>query len=410
MKPIQLAYLNLTRRKLSTVVGILAIAIAVACSGILLRLNHLAESRFNTFGAGGDVLIGAKTGGIEMVLNALNSEGDYPQYLPVKLFESLRAGATIHFEDGASQDSRSIRSVIPFIYVGKIQENKVLATDESFLSRPRNMDSMNFLEGRWAQNSEEIVLGSLLAEKLKKKTGDSLEMAGWLGDVSSNYKKSLKVVGIFQAKNNNWDRLGYVNLATAQEVLISGDLSKVSTWGSGVLHYFLTYLHPGGLNSLKSLVNDRTVGQVVEVDAEIYRLKELVGSGKSLGLFVTVLVLLLGGLSVLAMLITRFDAMSLQMAMLRAIGYGKSEITSWLLWEGVMMGAIAVVLGMILDALCFPMIREILGSSLPSAELLQSPLFLSYPVWLAALVATTLSVVVPLVRIYKQDVHFSLRA
>lgn len=410
MKPSQLAFLNLTRRKLPTVIGILAIAIAVACSGILLRLNHLAESRFNTFGAGGDVLIGAKTGGIEMILNALNGEGDYPQYLPLKLFESLRAGATIQFEDGASQDSRSIRSIIPFVYVGKTQENRILATDESFLNRPRNIDSMSFSEGRWVQSSEEVVLGSLLAEKLGKKIGDQIEMSDWLGEVSSNYQRPLKVVGIFKPKNNNWDRLGYVNLTTAQEVLKSGDLSKVSTWGSGVLHYFLTYVNPGGLKSLKALVNDRSVGQVVEVDAEIYRLKELVGSGKSLGLFVTVLVLLLGGLSVLAMLITRFDAMSLQMAMLRAIGYGKTEITSWLLWEGVMMGAIAVVLGMILDALCFPIIREILGSSLPSAELLQSPLYLSYPVWLAALVATTLSVVVPLIRIYRQDVHFSLRA
>lgn len=408
MSPFKLALLNLSRRKTPTLIAITAIAIAVACSGILLRLNILAESRFTGFGKGGDAVIGAKSGGIEIVTSALNGEGSYPGFLPMRLFETLRAEQVVRFEDGTASKPSYIRLIIPFLYFAKAGDFRIVGTDETFLQRPQ--EPLQFSEGQWARNKDEVVIGSVMAQKENLKIGDTVVAKAWLGDkVFASELRNLKVVGILNSTQSAWDRMAFTNLATAHEVLKKVDLTPVSIWGADVLNYFLVYLHPNGYEPLAALVNSRTVGQVVLVQKEIARLSELVGVGQNLGLFVTILVLALGGLSVTSMLITRFDAMSIQLAVLRAIGYKKNEIGRWLLWEGFLLGLAACILGLILDAVGFPFVRSLLEDSLPSADIVGSSVLQSYPIWITALCATILSVFVPLYRVYHQDVHFSLR-
>lgn len=409
MTPFKLALLNLTRRKIPTLIAIVSIAIAIACSGILLRLNILAESRFDAFGKGGDAVIGAKSGGIEIILSALNGEGSYPGFLPLRLYETLKSEQVVRFEDGTQSKPAYIRSIIPFLYFAKYKNYRVVGTDESFVKRPVSSDSLQFEEGSWASSPNEIVIGAVLAKKENLKLGDFINVKAWFGDqVFASGSAMLKVSGILKPTNTSWDRMAYANLATAQD-LLKGVHLAASIWGHDVLNFFLVYLHPQGYEPLAALVNNRTVGQVVLVNHEIKKLSELVGVGQDLGLYVTILVLALGGLSVMSMLITRFDAMSLQLAVLRAIGYKKNEIGRWLLWEGFLLGLAACVLGIILDLAGFPLIRNLLGDSLPAAELVGSSILQSFPIWLTAIFATTASVFVPLYRVYHQDVHFSLR-
>lgn len=60
MSPARIAYLHLIRRKFSTLVVLLGIVLAVATSGILLRLYSLSNARFATLINTGDAIIGAK--------------------------------------------------------------------------------------------------------------------------------------------------------------------------------------------------------------------------------------------------------------------------------------------------------------------------------------------------------------
>ena len=410
MTPLKLALLNLTRRKVPTIIAICAIAIAVACSGILLRINLLAESRFDAFAKAGDAIVGAKSGGIEIILSSLNGEGDYPGFLPYNLFESLKSGATVKFEDGAQLNSSGVKAIIPFLYFAKHKDYRIVATDDTFVRRPVQEDQIQFQEGGWSSGIDEIIVGSQVAKERGLRLGDSIPAQIWMGNkVFANKNLEFKVVGIMMPLKSSWDRMLFTNYQTAQKNLEGVNLTEASIWGSRVLNFYMVYLHPEGFESLQRLVNNRTVAQAILVEKEVRRLEDLVGVGKDLGLFVTVLILALGGLSVASMLITRFEAMTMQLAMLRAIGYQKSKLGSWLLWEGFLLGVSAVVIGMILDAAGFPIIRSLLGTSLPNSEMVGSSIFYSFPIWITAILATMLSVFIPLYRVYKQDVHFTLR-
>lgn len=409
MTPLKLALLNLSRRKIPSVIAIASIAISIACSGILLRLNLVTENRFSTFGQGGEAIVGAKAGGIEIILGALNGEGDYPGFLPYKLFESLRSAQTVSFEDGVQSKPGYIRSVIPFVYFAKLKTFRVVGTDEAFVRRPISEDSPVLVEGRWALQPNEVVVGAMAAKQERLKVGDEISVQVWAGK-SAQEAVPLKISGIFGPTESAWDRMLFSNIQTAHQSLSLADLRDQSIWGPQVLHYFLTYLEPNGFGELESLVNRRTVGQAVLVAEQKTRLENLTGTGTKLGLFITILILALGGLSVTSMLVTRFDAMALQLAVLRALGYKKRAIGQWLLWEGFLLGIAACFVGALLDLLGFPIVRNLLGDALPPPDIVGSSIFHSIPIWITAILATTASVFIPLYRVYHQDVHFSLRS
>lgn len=411
MNPLKLASLSLSRHSFSTTITVIAIGLSVACGGILLRLYQLSESRFSAMGRGGDAIVGAKAGGIEILLGSLNGEGEFPDFLPYKLFESLKAEQKVRFEDGAAAKASYIESIIPFVYFGKYNSYRVVGTDESFFQRPRPAESLPMDKGQWLSHADDVVLGSTVAHTSGLKVGDLIQVQPWLGKVETAKDISLRVSGILRATDSQWDRMLFSSVTEAHQVFAQNfaQLADKSIWGPQVLHYFLVYLHPGGFTPLEALVNRRTVGQVVDIEKQKARLQDISGAGRSVGLFVTAFVILLGGLAVCSMLITRFESMSLQLAVLRAIGYTKKDLAMWLLFEGLLLGIMGVTLGALIDLIGLPILRSLLGSALPPPELVASYIWDSAVIWITAIVAIMASVLIPMIRAVGQDTHSSLK-
>jgi len=409
MNPFQLALINLKRRRDSTLVAVIAIALSIMSSGVLLRLYLLSGQRFSTLAHGVDAVVGAKSGGLEILLGSLNGEGDYPDYLPYVLFRSLRQGQTVQFEDGAQSTPDFIRKVTPFLYAAQADGARVVGTDETFIKTEADENRPALSSGRWASKPLEVVLGANWARNHSSSLGDTVSIHTWLGQTVSNDDYKLTVVGILGSTGSVWDQMLFISVQQAQDFLRLQDVSHRTIWGVEVLHYFLVNLKPGGFEHLESLINRRTVGQVVRVDEEIKRLQDLTGTGRRLGFLISAMIVLLGGLVVCAMLLARFDGMTMQLAVLRAMGYRKKFIFSWLVLEGITLGVAACILGACLDALSFPFFRTLLGSALPSPSLAQSSIFLSAPVWAASLIAVVLSIAVPAFKLSTRDAHQALR-
>lgn len=411
MTPFKLAKLSLARHRLSTVISICAIGLGIAVCGILLRLYQVSDARFSVLGNGGDAIVGAKAGGIEIVLNALNAEGRYPEFLPYALFKSLRQKQSVQHGDGARTTPSYISSISPFVYFGKFENHRVVGTDESFFNRPGPKGKFKFASGDWSNEKNNVVLGFSVAESKHLKVGDTIKIQPWVGDDQIDSRNVFKVSGVLAPIQSIWDQTIFSSVESAH-VIFRENLNKISErsiWGPNVLHYFLVHLKPNSFSSLENLINKRTVGQIVEIEVQKERLKELSGVGKSLGLFVTVFVLFLGGLSITSTLVTRFEGMSLQLAVLRAIGYTKKEISKSLAWEGFLLGMFGVIVGALIDLAAFPIIRSLLGDALPPSEIVGSSIFNSSVIWIIAIMATMASVFVPMAKIAKQDAHALLR-
>jgi len=386
----------------------IAIGLSVACGGLLLRLHSLSEARFSSIPRKVDAVVGAKAGGIEILLGSLNGEGSYPAFLPYKLFESLRAQQTITHGDGVATTPSYIESITPFVYFAKLNQFRVVGTDRSFLGLAGNL---KVVSGQWTEHDDQVVIGGMVARDLGLKVRDKISVQTWVSEFATGPTFELEVSGILESTNSQWDRLIFGTVGKAHRILEthSNQIQNESIWGPQVLNYFLIKLRPNGFLPLSNLVNKRTVGQVIDVDEEKKRLQSLAGLGQKIGVVVTVFIVLLGGLTVSSMLATRFEGMATQLAIMRSIGYRRSEISKWLLWEGLFIGLLGIVIGALLDILIFPLLRGLLGDSLPPPEVVSISIFESSLIWTVALIAVVTSIFIPIVRTYRQDAHSTLR-
>lgn len=256
-----------------------------------------------------------------------------------------------------------------------------------------------------------MVIGSLIASKFNLKVGDTLMIKSWVGDRPLDSTFNLKVSGIAKSTGTQWDRTLFSSVTQAQIILEQNKsaTSEISIWGSQVLNYFLIDLKPNGFSGLENLINKRTVGQVIKVSDQKEHLRQLTGAGRSVGIFVTAFVIILGGLSVSSMLTTRFEGMSLQFAVLRAIGYTKKQLSLWLILEGMLLAMMGIFLGALMDFFGFPILRNLLGSSLPSPDLIASSVFDSALIWATGFLAVLISVIIPVLKMLKQDAHNALK-
>lgn len=407
MSAFRLALLSLLRRPLATFIGLVAICVAVASSGLLLRASLLNSSRFSTMVQGPNAVVGAKEGGIDILLGSLNAEGSYPGYLPWTLYESLQAMHTVVHGDGQATTPHYIRQIAPFLYFAKLDKYRVVGTGSELFAGPLQSSPRDFQMGDWEPGA--LVLGAAVAESLRLSVGAEVEIRSWgPGDIEGEQTQSLPVSGILSSSGTAWDYLLFTDIETAQNFLAQTSAAKASIWGAKVLNYFIMYIDRRGFSELKSLINERTVGQVILVNTEVERLRELTGTTVRFGWMVITMVILLGGLTITTLLMTRFEAMSVHIAVLRALGYSSGKIGAWLVLEGLLLALLACIFGAILDGALFPYIRSMAG--LTSDQGQNISIWKSFPVWLAAIGATVVAVLVPLLKILKQDVNQALRS
>ncbi|HWU44643.1 MAG TPA: ABC transporter permease, partial [Bdellovibrio sp.] len=219
---------------------------------------------------------------------------------------------------------------------------------------------------------------------------------------------SLKVVGILRATGKIWDRGIYTNVATAQNAVVHTP-GYQTIWGPHVLSYFLMNIQPGGEEALATLINQRTVSQLVFVEKEKKHLEELTGSNQTLQLLIVGILLLLSTLTVLAVFFTRMEARSLELAVLRALGSSRRHLTNLLLIEGLWMGLVAIFLAAIIESILNPVILATAGSQLPTTNSQNWPWWMILVTGFFALVAIALASLPPLIRLYRQDIHSTLR-
>lgn len=412
MTPFRLAVLDLTRRRVTTLIALIGIAAAVASSGVLLKCHLLAAARFSTIATGPDAVIGAKAGDLDLLLGSLDLEGAFPGFLPQALWQSLKDRRPVHFQDGQTSQPSFIRDVVPFLYGGRWGDFRIIGTDERFLEHAAGGAPASLPQGRWAAAAGEVVLGAEVARHRLARVGDTITCDTWQGgDTHPSTTFPLQVVGIMGTTGMAWDRALFTTVPQAQSVLQGGDGrdgDEHHPWGTATLHYMLVYLETDGFGRLEELVNRRTVAQAISVPAARARLTALTGVGHEIGFLIISAIMVLGGLCVAATMVTRFDAMNVQMAVLRALGHGRGAILAWLVWEGALLGGAGCILGGIIDALAFPWIRSLLGSALPAAHLVASPFHQSAPVWCAAIAATLAAMAIPIGRMLRQDLRASL--
>lgn len=203
----KLAYKSLLNRRASVLLTLLTIAISVMLLLSIERVRVDAKSSFSNTISGTDLIVGARTGDIQLLLSSV-----------------FRIG---HTNNGVSWQSyqyitkqRGVKWSIPISLGDSHKGQAVLGTTLDYFKHYRfaKKQSLAFEQGQAFSSINEVVIGSEVASKLAYKIGDEIVISHGMGNTSFHHHDDnpFKVVGILKPTGTPVDKTLHVPLAAIE--------------------------------------------------------------------------------------------------------------------------------------------------------------------------------------------------
>ena len=205
----QVAYQSLRYRMSGVLLTILSVALSVF---VLLGVEHVRQetrSGFASTVSGVDLIVGARTGDINLLL------------LSVFRIGNATANVTWDAVEAINEEER-VSWVVP-ISLGDSHKNfRVVGTTEEFFERYKygGGQPLDFIDGQKFNREAEVVLGAQVAVELSYGLGDSLILSHGMADVSFSHHDQvpIEVVGVLERTGTPVDNALFVNLETIEAI------------------------------------------------------------------------------------------------------------------------------------------------------------------------------------------------
>lgn len=209
------------------------------------------------------------------------------------------------------------------------------------------VQQMNVIEGRRITTNHEVMIGKLIADVMKKKVGDTIELSG----------TRFRVVGIYESKVS-WEEMGGVVTLRDAQILV-GRPRKVSMYSIKLRDPSQAVGMVERINSQFPEVHAAISGQFVEEMPDMQNSEGMMNA-------ISFIAILVGGIGVLNTMLMAVIERTREIGVLRALGWRRREILEMILHESLLLGLFGGVAGIgIAFLLAFLMARApMIGSAL----------------------------------------------
>ncbi|MBH0032831.1 ABC transporter permease [Pseudoalteromonas sp. SWYJZ98] len=200
----KLAYKSLLNRRASVLLTLFTIAISVMLLLSIERVRIDAKSSFSNTISGTDLIVGARTGDIQLLLSSVFRIGHTNNGVSWKSYEYITS-------------QRGVKWSIPISLGDSHKGQAVLGTTLDYFSHYRfaKKQNLTFNKGHPFAAINEVVLGSEVANKLGYKLNDSIVISHGMGNTSFHHHDDnpFKVVGILSPTGTPVDKTLHIPLA-----------------------------------------------------------------------------------------------------------------------------------------------------------------------------------------------------
>lgn len=205
MNLIKLAFKSIRHRSFATTATIFSVVLSLLLLFSVERVRRSVEDSFTQTVSGVDLLVGARTGSLQLVLFSVFNIGQVTNNVSYDSYDKIH-----HHPD--------VEWTIPISLGDGHKGYRVVGTTTEFFEhyQVRAAEHLRMLNGAIFTESNEVVLGSEVAETLKYKLGDKVIIAHGSTSGESfeeHADQPLTVVGILDATGTAVDRSLYVTLA-----------------------------------------------------------------------------------------------------------------------------------------------------------------------------------------------------
>ncbi len=414
---LELAWRSLLHRRLSVGLGVLSVALSILMLIGVERLREATHDGFENTVSGADLIVGARTGSVELLLYSVFRIGNATNNIGWDSYLALGRDPAVAW-------------TIPLSLGDSHRGYPVLATTAAYFTRYQygNHLPLRFFSGVPFAHAHDAVLGATVAHRLGYHLGDHIVLTHGSGEgaVYQHSDQPFTVTGILAATGTPVDNTVHISLEGMTAIHMgwaNGSPSLLAT--TGILAQTdesaipppetITAFLVGLKSKAATFRYQRKVNQygdeplmAILPGVALSELWNLMHVAEEALRVISVFVIVIGLLGVLTALVTGLNERRREMAILRAIGLGAHSLFALMIGEALALVLAGIVCGMALlyglQAGFQTTLQQTYGLSLPLAP----PGAGEWLLLLATLVAGALIGVLPAWRAYRQSLHDGL--
>lgn len=403
---LHLAIKSLLARATTVGMTILAIGLSVALFLGVEKVRTGAKASFSDTISGTDLIIGARSGSVQLLLYSVFRIGNATNNLTWSSYQEIAGRPEIAW-------------IVPISLGDSHKQFRVMGTTPEFFSRYkyRSDQSLEFSSGEIMSDLFDTVLGADVATSLKYEVGDPIIVAHGLASFTEHKDQPFQVSGILKKTGTPVDRTVIVSLRAIEAIhvdwqggsQIQGQKTPVDAIRKMELQpKAVTAALVGIENRLKVFSLQRAINNyprepllAILPGVALQELWQIIGIAEVALIGVSAMVVVTALLGMMAMIFSSLNERRREMAIFRAMGARPLVIFGMLIFEASMIAISGAILGFALAYIGLYFARPIVDSAfglwLPSAAPTLNEFLL-----LAAVVAASIIVsLLPAIRAYR---------
>lgn len=347
-----LRWKSLLNRKLSVGLTITSIALSVALLLGVERIRKEVQTSFMNTVSGTDLIVGARTGSLQLLLSSVFRIGDASNNMEWESFQML-------------ENHDAVQWAIPVSLGDSHRGFRVLGTTAVYFDHVRygRKQALKLNQGVWFASDHEAVIGSAVAQALGYKIGDQLIVAHGAGEVSfiEHDEHPFTISGILAPTGTPVDRAVHVDLSGIDAIhagMESGDCEHshdplhICSHSHGPVGPSITAAFIGLKSRSASLGIQRMVNEyegealsAILPSLALQELWEIVGVVERVLLTISYFVIAIGLCGMLVALMTSLNERRREMAILRSVGARPIHVLGLIVGESLIVTFSGVVTG-----------------------------------------------------------------
>jgi putative ABC transport system permease protein len=409
-----IAFESLKSRRKSVFLAFLSLLISVS---VLISVEYLrlqAKQSFNRTISGVDLIVGAPSGQLNLLLYSVFRMGNPTQSIQLASYRAL-------------SEHPQVEWIIPISLGDSHRGFRVLGTSVDYFDHYKfgNKQSLTMLEGEPFEFMFEAVIGSDVARELNYQVGDSIIVAHGLGEISfaKHDHAPFTIVGILQPTGTPVDKTVHVDLASIEAIHIPPRQLKSMLESGQDLKKLATQLQPKTLSAmlvglqsrmavfgLQRQINDYKQDRLMAIlpGVALAELWQIMRSVEQLLLFISGLVLLSSLCGLAVMLLASMRERRREIALLRVIGATPLTIFSMVMIEAMLITVLAIFSALVSVSMMFYFGKDWLAVEYGlfiEGSVINADLAL---VCGSILVAAMITTLLPAIEAYRNALHLNL--
>ena len=403
---LHLAIKSLLARATTVGMTILAIGLSVALFLGVEKVRTGAKASFSDTISGTDLIIGARSGSVQLLLYSVFRIGNATNNLTWSSYQEIAGRPEIAW-------------IVPISLGDSHKQFRVMGTTPEFFSRYkyRSDQSLKFSSGKIMSDLFDTVLGADVAASLKYEVGDPIIVAHGLASFTEHKDQPFQVSGILKKTGTPVDRTVIVSLRAIEAIhvdwqggsQIQGQKTPIDAIRKMELQpKAVTAALVGIENRLKVFSLQRAINNyprepllAVLPGVALQELWQIIGIAEVALIGVSAMVVVTALLGMMAMIFSSLNERRREMAIFRAMGARPLVIFGMLIFEASMIAISGAILGFALAYIGLYFARPIVDSAfglwLPSA----APTLNEFSLIAAVVAASIIVSLLPAIRAYR---------